>query len=239
LIGLSGASVANSPAESLSQPTHLRTHTSAFLSSTSSSSSSFSSSPEFDQILPNRATGATPIPIHHPHPTMTTPIGLPIPRSNNAQQTQRRLPALSTATSSSTTSPSSSLPPSPFTFSPSNHQLTHEHESSYNTQATTPPSSTSPFPIVPGLQGFAFQPLPQQLSYPSVPPPSLSSSLGSPVVSLSPNVSRRNSVGQGQGHVPGGGGAVRRRMSLERGARVAETGSLVGRGRGGGNRIGE
>jgi hypothetical protein len=85
--------------------------------------------------------------------------------------------------------------------------------------------------------------MPHQLSYPSVPPPSLSSSLGSPVVSLSPDLSRRNSAAQGPVGTGGGPGAStiagRRRVSIERGARIAETGSLVGRGRGGGSRIGE
>ena len=132
--------------------------------------------------------------------------------------------------------------PSPFTSSPSNHTI--DANASYDTQATTPPSSASPLP----LQGHTFQPMPHQLSYPSVPPPSLSSSLGSPIVSLSPNLSRRNSVGQGPGGSGTGGGGSgpggstiggRRRVSIERGARIAETGSLVGRGRGGGNRIGE
>jgi len=94
------------------------------------------------------------------------------------------------------------------------------------------------------------------LSYPSVPPPSLSSSFGSPSVpffvssgrdaSLSPiePLSRRNSVSShalggrrgsvgGERRVVETGSLVRsaagsRRESFDRGARVAETGSLLG-----------
>lgn len=207
LIGMS--SVAHSPAESLSQPLHLRSSSAIFLHS--SSIPSVSSSPDFGApYWPNRAIGATPIPINnHVNSATNASVGLPIPRSTHTHSQQHRVFA-STVSSSETTSPSSSLPPSPFpSYSPLN---AHTYTSSYQTQMTTPPSSTSPLPAA-----FAFQTIQQPLSHPSVPPPSLSSSLGSPTVSLS----RRNSVGQGA-----------RRMSIERGGRVAETGSLIGRHRG-------
>lgn len=134
---------------------------------------------------------------------------------------------------------------------------------SSGTQLTTPPSSNpSPWqfqlPVIHqnlplnipagGGHGHAWG-LGPQLTYPSVPPPSLSSSLGSPIIS------RRNSVGpqQRQASPPpppspiaestagnlssttmaeSNSQGVTRRASIERGARVAETGSLVSRNRG-------
>jgi hypothetical protein len=115
---------------------------------------------------------------------------------------------------------------------------------SANTNTTTPPSSASlqlhppaPYPMPP-----------PSLSYPSVPPPSLSSSLGSPVISLhmpnrdlpspvepatiirrpSPNL-HRNSVSERRVVESGNLHEITRsrRGSVERGARVAETGSLI------------
>jgi hypothetical protein len=109
---------------------------------------------------------------------------------------------------------------SPYTFSPANGTHNPASYASAATNFTTPPSSTSltsnppmPYPLPPTT-----------LSYPSVPPPSLSSSLGSPVIQYHPttggapdpldlglNRHRRNS-------------STRRRGSTS--ARVAETGSL-------------
>ena len=120
---------------------------------------------------------------------------------------------------------------------------------SYATQLTTPPSSAS-------LQSNPPAPYPQPtagLSYPSVPPPSLSSSLGSPVVAthvpvrdIPPSpidpISRRASLhftqhdrrySQGERRVVETGSILElgrsrsRHGSVERGARIAETGSLV------------
>ena len=120
---------------------------------------------------------------------------------------------------------------------------------SYATQLTTPPSSAS-------LQSNPPAPYPQPatgLSYPSVPPPSLSSSLGSPIVSTHASIrdmppspidplSRRSSLqfvqhdrrySQGERRVVEVGnlrelGRTRSRHgSFERGGRIAETGTLV------------
>ena len=175
------------------------------------------------------------------HGSSTIPIrphlsGLPIPIARAPSQ-PHRAPAqqsYSSSTTPNTTSPSESFH-SPFPFSPTTS--THPNRgtasvgtgtttssgnnsggispspnydpSSYLTQLTTPPSSTSPLLQI----GDAATPFAHQLSYPSVPPPSLSSSLGSPVYS------RRNSFGQ-----------TIRRTSMDRGAgRIAETGSLRNR----------
>jgi len=239
LIGLTGPSITNSPAESLSQPNHLR-------SQVTSSNGVGPIASSMRAGLPNRATGATPIPIHRDNNSSRTVTSasiqpLPIPRTNSHAPPRHPSSISTSTTSSATNSPSSSLPPSPFTFTPPN--LQNPDSESYNTHATTPPSSASPLP----LQAFIFQPLgAPQLSYPSVPPPSLSSSVGSPNVSisLSPNISRRNSVGHGNtstaiGVTGSTNAGVRRRVSVDRGARIAETGSLVGRRRGGSTGIGE
>ncbi|KAF8329427.1 uncharacterized protein EI90DRAFT_3145930 [Cantharellus anzutake] len=239
LIGLTGPSITNSPAESLSQPIHRRPQA-VNHPNLSSTTSSVASSPDYNPSLPNRATGATPIPIHRDNGNRTVASTamrpLPIHRTNGHTPLRHSASSSTSTTSSATNSPSSSLPSSPFTFSPPN--LRTPDLESYNTHATTPPSSNSPLP----LQAFVFQPLgAPQLSYPSVPPPSLSSSVGSPgiSVSLSPSISRRNSVGQGNAPNTSNNAAVGRRVSVERGARIAETGSLAGRRRGGGASIGE
>lgn len=78
------------------------------------------------------------------------------------------------------------------------------------------------------------------LTYPSVPPPSLSSSYGSPVVSYFPQretspgegLSRRGSGARGRGGAEMAGTGWRnggRRDSVERGGRIAETGTLLPR----------
>lgn len=135
-------------------------------------------------------------------------------------------------------SPSSSSY-SPFPLSPQ----TSTNPASYlsnTTSHTTPPSSSS------------FNPPPtfatpsRGLTYPSVPPPSLSSSFGSPTIpyhiphrdpSLSPTepLSRRNSgvrVGRGTSDrrvAETGNLRHNRRESVERGGRIAETGTLRNR----------
>ncbi|KAF8520928.1 hypothetical protein BU17DRAFT_34514, partial [Hysterangium stoloniferum] len=107
--------------------------------------------------------------------------GLPIPRPSshlnrpNSSQAGPDDPSVTTPLSNS---PSSS--PSPYPFSP----LTNVNPASYISNAThvTTPSSAS-------LHSTPPAPFPAQtsmsLSYPSVPPPSLSSSLGSPIPSIS------------------------------------------------------
>jgi coiled-coil domain-containing protein 6 len=110
-----------------------------------------------------------------------------------------------------------------------------------NTNITSPPTSLS-FNSTTAAYGA----LSRGLSYPSVPPPSLSSSFGSPSVplhmphrdaSLSPiePLSRRNSnawrVGDSSWRAINRSGETSRRGSVERGARVAETGTLVPRSR--------
>ncbi|KAJ6616519.1 hypothetical protein B0H10DRAFT_2037486 [Mycena sp. CBHHK59/15] len=124
-------------------------------------------------------------------------------------------------------SPASS-PGSPFPFSP---------PASAMSAATSPPTSYTGFNTGAPARG---------LSYPSVPPPSLASSFGSPTVAYhmphrepADPPSRRNSVRRGGARVAESGSlrSVSRSASasVERGARVAETGQLVprdGRGRG-------
>jgi coiled-coil domain-containing protein 6 len=138
---------------------------------------------------------------------------------------------------------------------------------------TTPPSS---MPFNSTALGMGYAPESRGLSYPSVPPPSLSSSFGSPTVpllqipngnareaSLSPieplsrgnsnaglnaggsgGVARRGSVDRriiesgnlrgGSGSGSGGGGRSRRgSFDVPIGGRVAESGTLLGRSRGG------
>jgi coiled-coil domain-containing protein 6 len=125
-------------------------------------------------------------------------------------------------------SPSSSE--SPFPFSP---MTNHTSLTSPKTNVTSPTTSLSFNSTAVGYGTPS-----RGLSYPSVPPPSLSSSFGSPSVSLhmphrdsslSPiePLSRRNSnAWRGDWR---GGGDTSRRGSVERGARVAETGTLVPR----------
>lgn len=322
LIGLSGPSLSNSPAQSLSQPTHLRREGPVSESGRLSLvHDAHPSEPRRTASPPNRATGATPIPIlpSAPLAAITTtaaplPMGVPIPRSNSSHQPQRHhsvilssasSPSASTETSTTTTSPSSSMPPSPFTFSPptttlntnfhygnrrpraiSDAPLNEQDQDvafSNGTQLTTPPSSNnSPFAIhLPVIH----QHLPMntaqvgtwglgpRLSYPSAPPPSLSSSLGSPILSRRNSVHAQHrtssppasptgpntqdgsldedsaSAHNDNGRVtpepgPSSAGTLNAgtpnvpssslRRIVERGARVAETGSLVPRRRAGG-----
>ncbi|KAK0492598.1 hypothetical protein EDD18DRAFT_1183347 [Armillaria luteobubalina] len=130
-------------------------------------------------------------------------------------------------------SPESPYPPSPL-MSTNNASVV-----SNNTNMTSPPTSLSVNPTP------TFATPSRGLTYPSVPPPSLSSSFGSPVVayhrdhSLSPvePLSRRSSSAR-RGSFDWQTGPSRsrshsRRASVERGARVAETGTLVPRSRAG------
>lgn len=103
------------------------------------------------------------------------------------------------------------------------------HPASFATAATTPPSSSAP-----RLLSNAAALAPQQqppLSYPSVPPPSLSSSYAGPdsPVELRGSRWRHGSIHE----LREASRSASRHRSVERGARVAETGQLVPRSRAG------
>jgi hypothetical protein len=96
------------------------------------------------------------------------------------------------------------------------------HPASFATAATTPPSSSAPR-LLSAVQQ-------QPLSYPSVPPPSLSSSYAGPD---SPVELRGSRWRHGSIHELRESRSASRHRSVERGARVAETGQLVPRSRAG------
>jgi hypothetical protein len=103
------------------------------------------------------------------------------------------------------------------------------HPASFATAATTPPSSSGPRIL--SASGMTPQHVPQALSYPSVPPPSLSSSYAGPDSPVEPRGSRWR---HGSIHdLRQGSRSGSRHRSVERGARVAETGQLVPRSRAG------
>lgn len=201
LVGLSSA-------DPYSQPTHRR-------------SVSNLSSPSTSATQPSQA-------IH----------GVPIPRPSSSI----RRPTNNVSESNTPLSHSPSSTESPFPFSP----IVGTNPTSYvsnGTPMTTPPSSASLTSNPPST--FT---IPHMLSYPSVPPPSLSSSYGSPVVSYIPHrdhslspvvpLSRRGSNARGNIERrfvdPVGISNNRSRSrhgSIERGARVAETGQLIPRSR--------
>ncbi|KAF8886129.1 hypothetical protein BD779DRAFT_1441837 [Infundibulicybe gibba] len=219
-LGLSVDSLIGLSSDPYSQPTHHRP--SAYSSSYSPSTSVFAPS-----SYTSRPTNGVPIPrppsqIHRP--------------SNN----------LSESTTPLSHSPSSS--DSPFPFSP----VTSTNPASFlsnNTNITSPPSSLSFNSANAVIHGVVSR----GLSYPSVPPPSLSSSFGSPSVSThmphrehshSPaeSLSRRNSnprrgsldwrvADSGSFRSIGHSRGNSRRSSVERGARVAESGTLIPRNR--------
>ncbi|KAG8803811.1 hypothetical protein FRC17_006107 [Serendipita sp. 399] len=108
-----------------------------------------------------------------------TPGPLPIPRPPSQIHRPTNSEAqISLATSAS--SPDSSTPASPFPFSPLSSSLTSAQQTGYHTTLTTPASVPSLSSIPPTATN------PNQLTYPNVPPPSLSSSFGSPVAMFSP-----------------------------------------------------
>ncbi|KAF5389774.1 hypothetical protein D9757_006012 [Collybiopsis confluens] len=225
-----------------SQPTH---HRSLSSSSASSLSSMYSSTHT------SRPSNGVPIP--RPPSQIRRP-------SNNISEGNTPLSHSPTSGSSVSESPYALSSPGIMSGGPA----------SLMSNLTSPPSSASLHNLMqyPGIYGTMGV---RGLTYPSVPPPSLSSSFGSPTVSyhmghrdpsLSPvePLSRRNSnaglhAGGGGGASSGGGGSSSggsgtrrgewrvaetgnlrsisasrshsRRGSLERGGRVAETGSLV------------
>ncbi|TBU31425.1 hypothetical protein BD309DRAFT_956849 [Dichomitus squalens] len=211
------------------------------------------------------STGSSPsssvhIPSNSSHPARHA-SAVPIPRPPS----QIRRPA-NTISSESTTPLShspSSVSTSPFPFSPVTTSPFPASYTSAVTNLTTPPSIGSVAVSPPTFTAGGTR----MLSYPSVPPPSLSSSFGSPSTSLhqtwttshpisstsqdhdgTPSPvesfhSRRNSFnrrGSSERRVAETGRLRRsmsrgqshsRRESVERGARIAETGSLVPRNR--------
>jgi coiled-coil domain-containing protein 6 len=170
-------------------------------------------------------------------PTTRPTNGVPIPRPA-AQIRRVSSNNISEGNTPLSHSPSSSSD-SPFPFSP----VTSPNPTSYvsvSSNVTSPPTSYN-------ANGVTFGAPSRGLTYPSVPPPSLSSSFGSPTVSyhmshrdhsLSPvePQSRRNSIRRGGGARVAESGSLwsrstsqSRRNSMERGGRVAETGQLIPR----------
>ena len=203
----------------LSQPTHHRHSSDIFAYSTGSSpttSAFYAPSPRSSTLVHTNT---------HPH-------AVPIPRPpSQIHRPSKHVPdsELNTPLSHS---PSSSE--SPFPFSPlSNGAGQPASYLSVHTNITSPPSSASLNNNPPVLMQLG-----HALSYPSVPPPSLSSSFGSPSISYFPHhrddptlspiepLSRRSSNAAWRGNTDRSRGASRR-ASVEFGARVAETGSLV------------
>lgn len=200
-------------ADPYSQPTHQRPQ-SGYSSNTSSPTNSVLHFPA------NRPTNGVPIP-------------RPASQIRRASSHSHNISEGNTPLSHSPTSSSSD---SPFPFSP----ITSPNPTSYvslSSNLTSPPTSFNP-------GGVTFGAPSRGLTYPSVPPPSLSSSFGSPTVSyhmphreppLSPvdPPSRRNSMRRGGARVVESGSlrSISRSssQSVERGARVAETGQLVPR----------
>ncbi|KAI8986676.1 hypothetical protein BD414DRAFT_536596 [Trametes punicea] len=210
----------------LSQPTHRR--------SNSSTSGSPSSS------------------IHLPAPQITRQASaVPIPRPPS--QIRRPANIISSESTTPLSHSPSSASTSPFPFSPATTSPYPASYASAATNMTTPPSVAVSPPTFTVGGG-------RVLSYPLVPPPSLSSSFGSPVASYHQPIgvplssrdhdgtpspvesinSRRNSFnrrGSFERRVAETGSlrnmSQSRRASVERGARIAETGVLVPRPRSG------
>lgn len=224
LIGLSSA-------DPYSQPTHRRSWSNA------------SSSPATSIVVLPPTTAARLVPTNGvPIPTTNS---VPIPRPSSTIHRPTQNPSAGNTPLSH--SPSSS--DSPFPFSP----VTSTNPASFvsnNTNVTTPPSSASLNSNPPAP--YSGTSAAHTLSYPSVPPPSLSSSFGSPSVSyhmptrdpsMSPAEpsSRRGFHRRGsfERRVPEPANyrsysqSHSRRGSVERGARVAESGTLIPRSRAG------
>ncbi|KAF9527411.1 hypothetical protein CPB83DRAFT_394877 [Crepidotus variabilis] len=243
-VGLSVDNLIGLAADPFSQPTHQRSTSSssssspaahAFYSNTSSPSASVLHIPTAYAARHNHNSsmqvGHIPSTSHIPHrnyfpnapgPSNSHTHSVPIPRHGAQVHRPRHLPLSSiedeeilVGTMGSTPSSTSIDSHSPYPLSPESSSASFNPGSyvSTSTNITSPPSSLSM-----AMPTFA---IPQRgLTYPSVPPPSLSSSFGSTVSSfrdpsLSPTEprSRRNSnAGMRRGSIPNG--------------RVAETGSL-------------
>ncbi|KAK0229470.1 hypothetical protein EDD85DRAFT_957218 [Armillaria nabsnona] len=166
-------------------------------------------------------------------PTHRPSTQIPIGRSSSIRRVNTNPSSEQLSEYQSPDSPESPFPPSPL-MSTNNASVV-----SNNTNMTSPPTSLSVNPTP------TFATPSRGLTYPSVPPPSLSSSFGSPVVayhrdhSLSPvePLSRRSSSARRGSYDwqtgPSRSRSHSRRASVERGARVAETGTLVPRSRAG------
>ncbi|KAI0698050.1 hypothetical protein C8T65DRAFT_582172 [Cerioporus squamosus] len=198
------------------------------------------------------------IPMNSSHPTRhTTAVPIPRPPSQIHRPSNVISSESTTPLSHSPSSVSTSVSTSPFPFSPTTSPFPASYASGA-TNLTTPPSVASVAVSPPTLMtGGA-----RMLSYPLVPPPSLSSSFGSPSTSLHQTTthpisfiprdhdgtpspaeslhSRRNSfnrrgsferrvVETGSLRSMSRGQSQSRRESVERGARIAETGVLVPR----------
>ncbi|KIK60730.1 hypothetical protein GYMLUDRAFT_43563 [Collybiopsis luxurians FD-317 M1] len=221
LIGMSSST------DPYSQPTH---HRSLSSSSGSSLSSMYSST----------------------HTASRQPNGVPIPRPPS--QIRRPANNISEGNTPLSHSPTSASSVSESPYALSSPGLMSGGPASLMSNLTTPPSSASLHNLLQQTNMYGTAGIGSRaLSYPSVPPPSLSSSFGSPTVSyhmahrdasLSPiePLSRRNSnaglhgssrrgdwrvAESGNLRSISGSRSHSRRGSLERGARVAETGSLV------------
>ena len=159
------------------------------------------------------------------HSSRPTPVPIPRPPS----QIHRPANGISEASTPLSHSPSSVSSSSPFPLSPPTASPMPASYTSATTTLTTPPSSASltsnpPVPY-PGAV--------TNLSYPSVPPPSLSSSFGSPSTTFHINsvYTRRDGAAENGAFSRSHSQGHSRRASVERGARVAETGTLIPRGR--------
>ncbi len=228
LIGLSQA-------EPLSQPLHRR--------------------PSFTSTSPSSSIH---IPINSSHATRhATAVPIPRPPSQIRRPSNVISSESTTPLSHSPSSASTSISTSPFPFSPNTSPFPASYASGA-TNLTTPPSVPSAAVSPPTMTTGG----PRTLSYPLVPPPSLSSSFGSPSTSLHQTTthpisfiprdhdgtpspaesfhSRRNSfnrrgsfdrrvVETGSLRSLSRGQSQSRRESVERGARIAETGVLVPR----------
>ncbi|KAH9038531.1 hypothetical protein EDB85DRAFT_1932818 [Lactarius pseudohatsudake] len=174
------------------------------------SSSSNASSPSTSVVLP----------IGVAHAVRTSPsVAIPRPPSQIHRPPTNVVSGSTTPLSHSPSSASDS----PY-LSPS----LSTHPASFATAATTPPSSSAPRVL--SAAALVAQP-PQPLSYPSVPPPSLSSSYAGPDSPVEPRGSRWR---HGSIHdLRQASRSASRHRSVERGARVAETGQLVPRSRAG------
>jgi len=257
LIGLSSS-------DPFSQPTHRRSSSAsssgqAYFSNTSSPSTSALHIPS-SSYLPRHALPQSHS--HHHSQTSNQPhahIGVPIPRPpSQIHRPKNKISSESnTPLSYSPSSPSAESSPL-YPFSPiassSSSPPSYTNPTSFvsvSTNLTTPPSSMSFNSTALGM-GMGYAPASRGLSYPSVPPPSLSSSFGSPIVpllqipngggqdaSLSPiePLSRRSSNAGINSNA--GGSGTSRRTSLDR--RIVESGSLrtgSGNGSGSGSRRG-
>ncbi|KAF9443548.1 hypothetical protein P691DRAFT_808810 [Macrolepiota fuliginosa MF-IS2] len=221
-LGLSVDDLIGHSSDSLSQPTHHRTGS---LSGATSPTSVI----HYPSAGPSSQPATNGVPIPRPASQIYWPV------HNTLSETNTPL----SHSPSSADSPS----PSPFLFSP----VTSTNPASYistNTNITSP-SSTESWTIHNAMVSA------QTLTYPSVPPPSLASSVGSPINQRSRSpaepASRRGSLARRgsnsraaetanirSGNV---GGSMSHRVSVERGGRVAETGTLMPRSRAGSNSV--